>query len=588
MSRRSTRSTRRSTTGAPSGQKYDRNALDEFLSSLAQSQVKYEPQPTINARIARRELIDQHIAELENVLGEVTGALNKTINALYTQRMPNFVNLLDDEILVRIFKYAGEQGADVGTTMTITHTSSRWRKLAMRTPTLWTVIDMVSMRPPLIEHYENLSATQTLDIQVPIGRTIPQVKQGRILPRVKRLSLRRGTFDNLLKNSMSWLYLGSAPELQSLSLRCGASGDPNTWRQMLDWEISHAFSISVLSMGHPKLRELELIGVRFEWVPGKYQGLTHLTISVGQSFPEKKENVLHIFRESPNLQELVLNSLDELPIAPLGATDTLIPMRSLRKLTLSLYSRDIYAILSSIATTPNLQLTLRCIIVRGAQPQAQYLQLPKDARCLPCLELIEKLSFDAPGNAITAFAPGAQQPLLSATFITDQELVVERAVALSFSAMRGLPLLSLRALSIREQPTQPFRSEDIGMFFWDTARDVEGLTLTGSTAEAFCKIALHYKDQIRPYCAKLRSLRVTGMSIAGSALLTACSVLARADRTLTLHKVTLDPGAPTAIGSQPPQESAQAAAAVVEKLRRLKYARVTITDASWGVRRTPL
>lgn len=555
--------------------------------------------------LAKREIIDQHIKELEGVLAEINTALNSSLETLTARRNPPFVSSLEDDVLIRIFRTAGECGFDDDTTLAMSHTCSRWRKLMAKTPTLWRNMDWTSLSLPTIQHYISLNRSVPLDVKVGLEDARRVQECGNLLLRVRNLALRQGTAANI--RATPWLFTHPAVELQSLSLRCGSSSGPKNWRQMLDWDDSYLLPHQLFLSRHPKLQEMELIGCRLPWQAGMYKDLTRLTICLSSMastpqgegsgrFGDAKFDALHVFRDSPNLTELTLQSCESLPLRPIAPADTLIPMRHLRRLELALPAQDITAILSSIATPLHLRLSLVCVIVKGTPSTYRYLRFPTDPRCLPFARRVRRLEFDAPANRIMAFALDDEDPIYTASVVSDQEFAPEKAIAASFSALKGPLFPILQDLSLKESTMGVFKSEMVAMFLWDHP-SIVNLNLTACSPAILAKVAEHHKqeNQVIPYCPNLQTTGIDGMRINSSELFDTCSLLARADRILSLSRMHLDKDAGEAFSnslnskiSSEDSKLMQQAQDTLQRIRGLKFAKVSINDASWGLLRRPL
>ena len=442
-------------------------------------------------------------------------------------------------------------------------------------------MDWTNLSQPLIDHYIAHNSDAHISAIVPVEDHRRVAECGKVLDRLSSLSLCEGAGESFDK--IEWLYDRPALELESLSLKSGRSGDPKNWEFCVRWEDGHVLPRPVFAQLHPKLHELTFIGCCLPWKAEMYTGLTRLTISLGpvEGLVNASNDILHIFRDSPRLEEFALHYPRPVPVLTLDTEDALIPMRRLRLLHLTLPVDSIAAILSSIATPPAMQLSLGCIIEKGVHPARACLRLPSDDRCLPCLGAICELELDAPSHKITGIAHDVRDPVFVAIAISNGSAELqERFVGKTFTSFQQKVVLPhLESLTLRDSPTSVFKDSDLALFLWKGGKTLRELTLADYSDGVLSKLAEHHIGQVTPYCPNLCTVRIEEMAIDYRRLLDACRALSRADRSLALTRVHLDPALPYT------ELMLRSATIGLGMLHTLRFASIATNSFSWGVAR---
>jgi len=287
-------------------------------------------------------------------------------NAEECQRPIHYIQCLPVEILALIFVLGAED--DAFFPVTVSHVSRAWRKVALRTPALWKRITLSPQERMWKERIRRAKACP-LDIELlPPGPRGGIDSRGALkdpyaiqwhmhmaLPYIARWRSLEIAFPDyaphLWKAALSRCCAprdAAAPLLEDLRLAHRSNDDP------------HAFTL--FSGSAPNLRSASLAGIRLNWLPSLFGGLTYLNythhgFSAGHQAVQDLVDMLHV---STRLIELNVafprKSTVRLP-GRKAAVTTKVSLPWLQKLHLRVEGKDIpfeLAQLAALLITPSL------------------------------------------------------------------------------------------------------------------------------------------------------------------------------------------------------------------------------------------
>ena len=326
------------------------------------------------------DVFDAQLDAVNTAWRLLEAAFARAVSSLQTQRNATLpMNRLPVELLCSIFRLSR---SDYKTLLRISHVCTHWREVLAQDAASWSSIDTKALSEGAAHFFAQRSGKCLLTFShgARSNETSVMTEQSwqyklwrKEMHRVSRLDLQLNRDDPLSKDPppISWLADASAPHLQSLTLTV------NRW-----WGGASSVFPN-LTAGFPNLRQLALNDVRLPWASGQYQGLTklHIRIQCHISTHPMDQSIVHVFRESPLLEDLLLDI--QYPPAPMFVDATPIRhprdrvhLRSAKSIRLALTRQDMVFVLSALSLPEDLAfLSLRttvphdvsyCITTAGA------------------------------------------------------------------------------------------------------------------------------------------------------------------------------------------------------------------------------
>lgn len=252
------------------------------------------------------KLLASYDAELKVISQRLTDTKPNPLLAelLYHRNSLCTVNRLPTEILQAIFRLAGRtmEGCSQTTeVLVISWTCAHWRTLALGDPRLWRYIDLRSVDLARLFVARSKPCTLVMDVHREwYGFSKTDVDRERVaLCRDNLHRLGAMYYQPLSSTLPAWALDQPAPKLQELTI-------VNYYRYQNIYN-------SLCGNQTPNLRSLELLGCRLAWRAGLYRNLSRLKIEFYGLLPrpEKDQDLLALFRDSPHLESLELKIMDD-------------------------------------------------------------------------------------------------------------------------------------------------------------------------------------------------------------------------------------------------------------------------------------
>ena len=329
------------------------------------------------------------------------------------------------DIILRIFRWVlsvsqSDDSLDVRSLLCLTHVCKTWRELFSESSAiskqLWTHarIDISKIHPNLLEVIAKHSRDTPLRVVCSAVASSDQLRWcATQMRRIEELDVRSTSF---FKDTrfVRWY---SAKRLRTLRVQYQvpqSHSAPNaSARSSLLDHANHLQCLNTGSLQTPALRSLSLEGVRLPWASGRYRNLVDLRIIISCQSLQDDDDFLTVFRESPNLEELTLECMNEEvvlietdDINPLPTFHHPIPLRKLKHLYLFLRAEDIFYLLREIATPRSSKVSIRAIVSPNKYFPRNSLQptlLPDDPRCLSCCSALRTIIVDYKERSITGW-----------------------------------------------------------------------------------------------------------------------------------------------------------------------------------------
>ena len=239
---------------------------------------------------------DEELAKIERLTQMLAVASRRVKKA---RNAHIWIYELPVELLQMIFAFAGEGGADYMTALSISWTCSHWRSSSVNDPLLWGHIPLASnadIRALFLER------SKPADLTISSRGWHGLLRDENICRRVSSLSLQFQKSSDFIGEHAVY----NLPNLTSLEieLRSIYPGQEMTCGILSSSKFDSLTSLRTLTLDHG----------RFPWNSSIYSNLTHLSVRFGSLFPvrsyrdhEEDEDILDIFRSSPNLRSLQLH-----------------------------------------------------------------------------------------------------------------------------------------------------------------------------------------------------------------------------------------------------------------------------------------
>ncbi|KAI0648316.1 hypothetical protein C8Q79DRAFT_954830 [Trametes meyenii] len=291
---------------APSGVPYpaslDLTSPDTAQSAQAGTTLRLYDLRTIRADDERCQDIDEYVTQLNasaNAIKETVAYLQMIRNSrCVTHRLP-------PELLAYIFSYSNHTSPHNRDLITATHVCQTWRTIALNCPTLWNeiLVTNVAKAKVFIERSKNT----LLDIR--FERTLALRDFGDLayfIGRVRSLVIDVEDGRELLHVAIQ-LFGRCAPHLEKFHLL----GDFAPGRGMTTLQdpvpLFHWIRPASQPSATPALRSLRLRPIALPWNSGAFQNLTVLDIATPGMAAPSEVQLLRIFMQCPELQEVHLD-----------------------------------------------------------------------------------------------------------------------------------------------------------------------------------------------------------------------------------------------------------------------------------------
>ncbi|TCD70614.1 hypothetical protein EIP91_002644 [Steccherinum ochraceum] len=375
------------------------------------------------------------------------------------------IHMLPQQILSDIFRCAtlGSNRSARGSgsvALSISHTCSYWRAVAIEDHSLWSTILLSSINITQANVHAKNSGTVPLRIHLDIRRPLQETELtteeicdwGAIcanqlqfcrvnLQKAETLILRLQDQPPSIKHLIAWIVTGSAPRLKHASIE------------------SHVLvHIPRLFDGKSDLETLVLFEVIAPWSALAIMGnLTKLHLHLG-AIPDRARRQMDVslfdmLLALSMLEDLSLWSRDRLPAMTITHPNDrpeLVHLASLKSLSVKLQPQDVEVFLRNIATPHSMEKIH--IAYYGTSDNVEgaiAIPLPTDQRCLPALRTVNTLCLDS-FNGIYGSLPSstARSLLLAPALQGTSDAVVAECVAATFNVIANYyPMQHLSTLS---------------------------------------------------------------------------------------------------------------------------------------------
>ncbi|KAJ3485795.1 hypothetical protein NLI96_g4694 [Meripilus lineatus] len=300
---------------------------------------------TISSRDSKRktiEIIDREIDAIDTTLRDISALIHSLrLEACCRRNTLLTVNNLPTEVLCHIFLAIGSSVRDK---VSVSQTCSRWREVALKYPFMWTSLNLDEIaQQNLVPSIMKRSGGFPLQVKCTNWNYLRHTLCALELYRVQDLDITVDNYGSQLYQD--WLHVRHAPVLSHLRIEC-----------------KNEVTIPPLFAGkHPSLRELHLLNCRMPFARGNFRGLKILSIE-SIDLPDSKHgidvDIIHVFRDCPELEEVVLEGCSCLDEDPHAEALGVVKLPLLRSMQLGLEARCIRRILSFISTPPSAVLKL--------------------------------------------------------------------------------------------------------------------------------------------------------------------------------------------------------------------------------------
>ncbi|PSR72627.1 hypothetical protein PHLCEN_2v11511 [Hermanssonia centrifuga] len=381
------------------------------------------------------------IQQLRDMQEETNSRFTQAITLLQLRqtRLHNAEKIpLPEDIVRVIFEYVAIHEHDCRmslgfscwrSVLAISQTCAHWRFISLTNPLMWSRIDYTQL--PLF--LGSLFFTRSDQCALHIATKIASIPSDNdwiepIFPRLKTLAIEFVNSKDLVT-----LIRQRVPLLETCFLKSSAQIQV----PIFEGPFHNKHVSNIFGSEAPRLRNLCMSGIRMPWAPGQYVGLRSLHINTDGAMSINDQNILTIFRDSPLLEDLDLRHIQPLHWTSLPVDPTLIPLRSLRRLKLTMKPADQLRILSSIITPPTMDL-LHITAINSAWAwidEGYLIPFPADSRCLPPLHTMQSLCLDLrhpcisgcskPGHPSMWFIAGTSysEPGLERVFLRDLQVL---------------------------------------------------------------------------------------------------------------------------------------------------------------------
>ncbi|KAK7676820.1 hypothetical protein QCA50_020226 [Cerrena zonata] len=411
----------------------DIQGLDAFLTSLQRVwpvEKRFERLFPEEPNRKARKTIDRNIRNVTKTMNDVIGSFKETIanlNSLRNNEAP--INSLPEKVIVHIFDLAGDSGYDHECITRISWICALWRKISLKTPSLWRCIDFSTgtISPRIVQLYVERNPEMPRSVKIleydccscsPRDDARRTAYERFLIKRID--SVRELELGCRIPNDLFTIAKPQPILLEALSIRCIPSRPSSSSTSAA--RIPEDRCIKDIFDGCPNLRYLCLDGCLLPSASTIYNGLKILKISSPTILPDAFD-IFSIMRRTPSLEFLSLSVSDGESIFRIKTAERveeLIPVVHLKQLTLELPASDILHILSNITVSLSVRISLKDTSTSGTATMNSI--LPLDPRCLPCLSVSEKLSIDRQSGKIDIFrtldTTGSGETLESEPFLT--------------------------------------------------------------------------------------------------------------------------------------------------------------------------
>lgn len=269
------------------------------------------------------------------------------------------------------------------TALSISHTCGHFRAVAIGCQQLWRLIDFQRNRMTV-----NCARLFAYRARMALSIII-----------YSRSSLRERKFllDNI--HIVSEIYVLSGASIQELRTSQFQISFRTVTAPMLKVLSTRAHGDTIYAFeSAPCLSILDIKVWENPWVIARYRCLKSLTLCGDCTQSQPLAILMGILRSSPDLEVL---SLTFGPQTLISTSGTMLPsvlcaLKKLKRLSLHLSHADIYHIIRSLATPPNMHMGIN-IVCNENEPILPF--LPTEPRCLPCLGSLHALSC-TPGSVL--------------------------------------------------------------------------------------------------------------------------------------------------------------------------------------------
>ncbi|KAH8100218.1 hypothetical protein BXZ70DRAFT_176169 [Cristinia sonorae] len=435
-----------------------------------------------------------------------------------------FANMVPEDILCQIFRWAMLQtpGAEAGRTiLCIAHTCVYWRNVAVKTPSLWTSLDLSSLTRTQAKLFAANSKLRPLYIrfsserrQVPWTQTAQTSKKLQYSERLQFIKgvLRRSAALKLRLNRKvpSSLLDSKAPCLVEVDIECRSKVRPHHTHVLPDLFGSDTDNV---------IRSLTLSGVFVPWTcfsRSKFLTQLHLDFSNRRTssnrpcaFGLMDEKILDVFLSCRSLRRLSLICQDALQGIPEPPCDPIF-LPNLQSLRVEMRSSDAAFILRSLATPKDMS----CLQILCTEEGLGHTLLPVHPKCLPCITGLTRLTVEShriSGFFSHSFSRLGDTAHFSLSFPSqDQGYPVDLAFGIILDDYCPMPQLTQVTIHVTDAQTEFY--EDFLAFLRYCPTLVE-VSIVGDDPIFVQKLAIHLPDDILPRCPEFTSIKLDQMKI---------------------------------------------------------------------------
>lgn len=421
---------------------------------------------------------------------------------LHRSKVAN-INLVPHNILAVIFRMAGQdtQPGHTHAAISIWQTCREWRKVAEMTMSsqMWTNLDLRFVERAWWVDFLERGRGCWVEVTTALRQKTQRDFCRRNIADIRRLEVIGITHE--MDSYRVWNV--PAPRLEDLTLRSDAG----------------VCLSSLFQAQTPKLKSLTLEQVCIQ--RKDFLGIYHSLVSISLTIPPGKCTkiphdplpVLDILRKSSNLEVFRLRSRDrELNISSSKPVKPIVLFK-LRVLDITVQLPDVNRILSSVQMPSKGELRAEAVPSKGLTVESRVIKLPRDPRCLPCLNCLESLSVDYARSEIRgdtgdmvvslSYSSGsnpkhARQVMMSTTAILQQNYRLhdlKRVEISGYSAEEDISVFLQHAPSVTEVKItccssvifESVRARQSATAFWHILEvvTVESLKISLPVLEAF-------------------------------------------------------------------------------------------------------